>query len=64
VILTDYLAQLRKLADSALEKLQEREQTGDGHVSTIKGSSSWWDGYRQALDDVTEFVNTHEEATP
>ena len=51
--LSDYLAQLRRTADGALATLSERR---DGATA----GESFWDGYRQAVTDMTEFVNTHE----
>ena len=57
----DHLAKLHRVADGAAARINSwspatLRQMGDQ-------PAAWWDGYRQAIDDVTEFVK-HEKEKP
>lgn len=60
---------LRKLADGALRSIERNAQ--DDPKTDHSRQRAWWQGYRQCLDDVEDFIRktvdepqTHEKGTP
>jgi hypothetical protein len=52
--LTDHMAKLYRIADGALASIERRSQEDPRLTPPIP--KEWWDGYRQALDDVCHFA--------
>jgi hypothetical protein len=52
-----YLSKLRRMADGALRSIDRRDREDPKHSN--ERQRSWWQGYRQCLDDVEDVVNKH-----
>jgi hypothetical protein len=53
----EYLGKLRKMADGALASI-DRNAVEEPHRNNER-QKSWWQGYRQCLDDVEDFLQKH-----
>jgi hypothetical protein len=57
--MSEQLGKLRKVAEGALRTIDRREcEVPKADHSRQK---AWWQGYRQCIDDVEDFVNKHHE---
>jgi hypothetical protein len=59
--MTEYLGKLRKLADGALSSIDRAEQEEPRRDTSRQ--KSWWQGYRQSLDDIEDFISKQQEGT-
>jgi hypothetical protein len=57
--MTEQLSRLRKLAEGALRTIDHRES--ESPKQDHSRQKAWWQGYRQCIDDVEDFVNKHHE---
>jgi hypothetical protein len=55
-----YLAKLSTMADGALASISRKEQNGEKPCGESK---AWWDGYRQCLYDVADYLEKQEETS-
>jgi len=56
--LGDYMNKLRRMANNALHTI-ERNDKEEGTKNRDR-QRSWWQGYRQCLDDVEDVVRQHD----
>jgi hypothetical protein len=53
----EFLGKLRRIADGALKRIAEREAEQTRSEASVAGPPpphEFWDGYRQAVEDMTE----------